>query len=69
MNIKMFGTLEPDFTGATGVASLSGSHHTLAFYRKAIGHFMPAGAVEWDVVNGCGNPTRSRVVKDLGELK
>ena len=40
MNFKMFGTINPDFSGET---KLSGSHHTIAFYRKGIGHFMPDG--------------------------
>ena len=62
MNFKAFGTLEPDFSGKT---QLLGSHHTIAFYRKGIGHFMPAGQDEdWDPDKKTGNPTRSEVIRE-----
>lgn len=63
MKIKMFGTSEPDFTG--GAESLKGSHHTVAFYRKGIGYFMPGGVRDWDPSSGTGNPTRSREVRSF----
>lgn len=62
MNFKMFGTIDPDFSGET---KLSGSHHTIAFYRKGIGHFMPDGNDDWDPMQNTGNPTRSKLVRDL----
>ena len=62
MNFKMFGTIDPDLTGST---QLSGSHHTIAFYRKAIGHFMPGGTDDYDPDKKTGNQTRSKQIRDL----
>ena len=62
MNVKMFGTLTPDFSGSS---IMHGSHHTLAFYRKGIGYFMPSGQQDWDPLTKKGNPTRSKECKDL----
>mmetsp|Transcript_7253 Transcript_7253/g.11641 ORF Transcript_7253/g.11641 Transcript_7253/m.11641 type:complete len:555 (+) Transcript_7253:2-1666(+) len=58
----MFGTLEPDFSGDKPI---SGSHHTLAFYRKGIGFFMPGGVEDWEPLAKTGNPSRSKEVRDL----
>ncbi|KAL9191095.1 hypothetical protein ACHAXT_000801 [Thalassiosira profunda] len=61
MNVKAFGTEEPDYRDP----SVSGSHHTLAFWRKGLGYYMPAGQVDWDPVGKTGNPSRSQEVRDL----
>jgi len=60
MNVKMFGTREPDFT-----KPISGSHHTLSFYRKALSFFMPGGMHDWNPLEKTGNPTRSKQVRNL----
>ena len=60
--VKMFGTPEPDFSGQT---KLSGSHHTMAFYRKGISFFMPSGNDDWDSIKKTGNPTHSKEIRDL----
>ena len=35
---------------------------TLGFFKKAISHYMPRGAMTWDDINQKGNPTKSAAV-------
>ncbi|KAL7548370.1 hypothetical protein ACHAWF_011655 [Thalassiosira exigua] len=63
MNMKVFQTLEPDYSGATPVSGVS--HHTLSFYRKSIGHFLPAGPEEWNPEEKTGNASRSPEIREV----
>jgi len=44
---------------------LSGSHHTLDYYKKAISSFAPQREVPWDPVTRQGNPTRAKSINEF----
>jgi len=58
---KLYGDGDVDVSGQP----LSGSHHTLDYYKKAISSFVPQRDKSWDTVTQQGNPTRARSVNDF----
>ena len=44
---------------------ITGSHHTIDYYKKSISYFMPKKETHWDPINQTGNPTRSNEVTNL----
>lgn len=44
---------------------LSGSHHTLDYYKKAISSFIPQREIAWDTLTRQGNPTRAKSVNEF----
>lgn len=61
MNMKLYNTEDPNEEDRP----LSGSHHTLDYYKKSISYFMPKKDISWDPAEKSGNPTRSNELNNL----
>ena len=61
MNMKTFGVENPPLDANPLTAHSS----SLAYWKKAISHFMPNCLMAWNSTAGIGNPTRSSEVNDL----
>ena len=61
MNMKLFSNEDP----RPDEMPISGSHHTIDYYKKSISYFMPKKETHWDPINQTGNPTRSNEVTNL----